>query len=125
MSKNFNYSKQYDRGQREKVNPIDETSTLKTEEVETVETVEIEEEVVVEKAVKKEAKPKTLHGKVVGCAKLNVRKTPDANTNNVVITINAGTELTIDKLKSNNDWYYVCTAAGVEGYCMKAYVSVK
>lgn len=26
---------------------------------------------------------------------------------------------------SNDDWYAVCTAAGIEGFCMKKFVAVR
>lgn len=60
-------------------------------------------------------------GVVVGCEKLNVRKEPSINS--VVVfqfPCNMEVEIFIDK--STEDWFYVCNAAGIEGFCMKKYI---
>ena len=65
--------------------------------------------------------PKTVEGMVVGCAKLNVRA--EANLfSDVVCTLDATSEIEIDVEKSDKDWLYICTASGIEGYCMRKYV---
>lgn len=66
--------------------------------------------------------PETVEGVVVGCTKLNVRANPDA-TADVVCVIDAAAEININVEKSTNDWFYVCTAAGIEGYCMRKFVT--
>lgn len=64
---------------------------------------------------------KTVEGMVVGCAKLNVRE--EANLfSDVVCTLNVTSEIEIDLEKSTKDWFYICTASGIEGYCMRKYV---
>lgn len=76
---------------------------------------------VVKETVKTVSLPETVEGVVVGCAKLNVRA--EANLfSNVVCVLNAQSEIQIDVNKSNNDWFYICTATGIEGYCMRKYV---
>lgn len=77
--------------------------------VETVETVEL---------------PKKVTGVVNNCARLNVRSKPDA-TADVVCVLNAKFEVEIDVTKSNDEWFSVCTAAGIEGYCMKKFVDAR
>ena len=68
--------------------------------------------------------PKPVVGTVTGCAKLNVRK--EANTEaEVVGVINEGSEVVINRIKSTVDFYAVCTAAGIEGFCMKKFITVK
>lgn len=63
-------------------------------------------------------------GVVNGCEKLNMRK--DSNKeSDVVATIAKGTELTINLTESTEEFYKVCTAAGLEGYCMKKFINVK
>ena len=74
--------------------------------VETVETVTV---------------PETVKGVVVNCAKLNVREKPNTDAE-VVCVLNAQSEIEIVVAKSTNKWFYVCTATGVEGYCMRQYV---
>lgn len=107
-------------------------SSTKPEEV--VEPVEVKEEVKVEeptptpvveepKPVVKPEPPKPLTGKVTGCAKLNVRESANA-TANVLAVINEGSEVVINRIKSTVEFYAVCTAAGIEGYCMKKFITV-
>lgn len=64
----------------------------------------------------------TVIGTVFGCSKLNVRATPDLFAE-VVCIVSAGDEVIIDPDKSFNDWLCVCTATGVDGYCMRKYVN--
>lgn len=63
-------------------------------------------------------------GKVEGCTKLNVRKRPNA-TAEVVCVIDHDTEVEINLDKSTAKFYKICTATGVEGFCMKEFISVK
>lgn len=62
-------------------------------------------------------------GRVVRCAKLNVRKDPDADAE-ILGTIPAGAEVMIDEGESTDDFYNVCAALGFEGFCMKQFVEV-
>lgn len=104
---------------------------------EVVEPVEVKEEVKVEEPtpvveevkpeptpapVVKPEPPKPLTGKVTGCAKLNVRESANA-TANVLAVINEGSEVVINRIKSTVEFYAVCTAAGIEGYCMKKFIT--
>lgn len=86
--------------------------------LEVVEQVEAE---VVEEVVEHE-KP-TLFGSVVLCEKLNIRKTPSMN-GEIVQAIECGTKVVIDEENSTNDFYKICTAAGVEGFCVKKYIAI-
>lgn len=65
--------------------------------------------------------PKTVEGVVVNCAKLNVRTEPSVDAD-VVYVLDVMSEIKIDVSKSNNEWLKVCTASGVEGYCMRKFV---
>lgn len=65
-----------------------------------------------------------LTGIITGCKKLNVRKEANVEAD-VLCVLNENTELTIDTANSTDTFYKVCTAAGIEGYCMKMFVSVK
>ena len=60
-------------------------------------------------------------GVVVGCEKLNVRKEPSINSD-VVFQFPRDMEVEIFVDKSTEDWFYVCNAAGIEGFCMKKYI---
>lgn len=59
---------------------------------------------------------------MVICSRLNVREQPNKNAP-VIMTINQGTKLEIDLEKSTEDFYNVVTSIGIEGYCMKQFVS--
>lgn len=64
----------------------------------------------------------TVEGVVVNCAKLNVRVKPSIDAD-VVCVLNVASEIEIDLDKSTDDWFAVCTATGVEGYCMRKFVN--
>lgn len=65
--------------------------------------------------------PEIVTGVVVDCAKLNIRVAPNA-TATVACVLNAASEIEIDVTKSTDEWFHVCTAAGIEGYCMRKFV---
>ncbi len=89
-----------------------------TEEVDEVTEPEI---VVVEETVETVTLPETVTGTVANCTKLNVRVKPNA-TADVVCVLDANTEVKIDVDKSDNEWFCVNTAAGIEGYCMRKFM---
>lgn len=66
--------------------------------------------------------PKTVTGVVANCSKLNVRAEPSLFAD-VVGVLDAETEFKIDVAQSNRDWFKICTAIGVEGYCMSKFVN--
>lgn len=65
--------------------------------------------------------PKNAKGIVTGCARLNVRAYPSLDAE-VVCVLDAMSELEINTDKSTYNWLSVCTATGVEGYCMKKFI---
>ena len=71
---------------------------------------------------KPETKPIT--GVVFNCSKLNVRVKPAPDAD-VICVIDANSEVKIDKTRSTSDWFKICTAAGVEGFCMRKFVNAK
>lgn len=68
--------------------------------------------------------PNTVTGKVVNCAKLNVRENATVDSG-IVCILNAMSEIEIDVKKSTENWFYIYTAIGAEGYCMKQYVEAR
>ena len=78
----------------------------------------------VDETVKTITLPETLEGVVVNCAKLNVRAEPSI-AGEVVYMLDTMSEIEVDMSKSTNEWLHVCTATGVEGYCMRKYVEVR
>lgn len=62
-------------------------------------------------------------GVVTDCHKLNIRERPDKNSE-VVTIVNCLEKLTIYPDASTDDWYAVRTASGIDGFCMKKYISI-
>lgn len=60
---------------------------------------------------------------VVNCNKLNVREEPSLDST-IVCEVNSQTELMIDENESNDEFYKVFTASGIEGFCMKKFIAV-
>ena len=102
----------------------DVTEEMEEEITEVNESEEVEEEVTEEvtKEATKEAES-TVVGYVSGCLKLNIREEgyPGAN---VVCVVPEKTALLIEAAESNDEWYKVYTETGMEGFCMKQYVTL-
>lgn len=78
-------------------------------------------------ALTEEAKveePKTITGVVVDCPRLRVRAAANKNAE-VLCEINVGSKVLISEKESTNEFYKVCTEAGVEGYCMKQFIGIE
>ena len=131
MAKNKNYHnyKNYSKPNTEP-EKVEEVVTPEVTEEPIIEEVSVVEEAVVE-TVQEELTPAPQSkapaatiGVVAGCAMLRVRAA--ANTNaDIICEIAVNTEVIIDKQKSTADFYKVCTSAGVEGFCMKKFITVK
>ena len=102
--------KNYNKISTDKVKAAEEVVEEIVEEVEVVEEPEITE-------------PECFEGTVVGCAKLNVRAEPKSDAK-VECVIPAGAIVVMFPDQSNDEWFNVVTEAGVEGYCMKKFVSI-
>ena len=94
------------------------TTQEETEQVVNTE-VEIKEAEVVEE------KPEQTHvdGVVINCSKLNVRKEPNKESDAIGV-LNNGVFVIVELENSTEDFYKVRTA-GVQGYCMKNYISIE
>ena len=66
---------------------------------------------------------KNIKGVVVNCTSLNVRKEPEPKAE-ILGTVDANCELIIDDTNSTEEFYKVCTAAGIEGYCVKYFITI-
>lgn len=124
MSKQYNnYAKNYQK-QPVVTEPVVEPEVPDTE-------MSVEEAMLKPEAVEPVAEPEVevapppapVDG-VVTAAKLNVRKQPNPNAQ-VVSVIKQNSKVQIDKSASTAEWYKVYTSAGVDGYCMKKFISVK
>ena len=119
MSKHKNNNTTY--SAEEEQYPVDETVIEETTVEETSVTtpeIETDEPVVVEET------PKFVIGVVVGCGKLNVRKQM-STTADILCELPVKSEVQVFADENNDEWYHVITASGIEGYCMKKYITVK
>lgn len=117
-----NYS-QYSNNKKNDNHMVEETDVIAegvTEEV--VEQTAAPEIKMVEETVETAALPETVTGTVTNCSKLNIRTEPSTSAE-IACVVNVNTELAIIVEKSTDKWLYVCTAAGIEGYCMREYVT--
>ena len=62
-------------------------------------------------------------GKVSNCKKLNIRKLPSRDAE-IVSELIEGSEVMIDEKESTALFYKICTEHGIDGYCMKDYMTV-
>lgn len=94
------------------------------EEAVAPEAVETTEETVVAPVVEETAaEPVRTVGVVSGCEKLNVRNRPSTNAT-IITTVKKGDELVLDACPSD-EFYKVTLANGINGYCMKKFITVK
>lgn len=63
-------------------------------------------------------------GCVYGCSKLNVRSAASSESE-VVCVISENTKIAVDESESTSDFYKICTVSGIEGYCMKQYITLE
>lgn len=70
-----------------------------------------------------EPKEELVYGNVNNCTSLNVRKYPERNAE-VICTISYPSEVMITD-DSDEVFYKVYTASGIEGYCMKDYIKLR
>lgn len=66
----------------------------------------------------------TVTGTVAGCTKLNVRSNPAVDAD-ILAVVDNNTVVEIDPARSDNEWLKITTASGVDGYCMRKFVSAK
>lgn len=94
---------------------------IETPVVDAIETPEVK---MVVETVETVTLPKIVNGFVANCTKLNVRVQPAADAD-VVCVLDNGTEIEINVNNSTDEWFGICTAAGIEGYCMRKFVNAK
>jgi hypothetical protein len=63
-------------------------------------------------------------GFVTNCKKLNVREEPKTDSA-IVCEVDYQTELMLDEKGSTEEFYKVCTATGIEGFCMKKFIAIQ
>ena len=132
MSNHNNYNKMYNnhKTEEQEPKPVETVVEAPVEPVETAHEVEIQmaiEEVAEPEVITPVEEPEqaaTVNAVVVDCAKLNVREEPSPKAA-VVAIIDASNEVAVYENESFGNYYKVCTAAGIEGYCVKDYLQLK
>lgn len=94
----------------------------KTETVEQIENP-IEETPIETEPVEQLTESEPIEG-TVNCEKLNVRSDATIDSEPVGV-INRDSKVFIYEDESTEEFYKVCTATGLEGYCMKKFISVQ
>ena len=84
----------------------------------------VKENEVLETLIDIEPEPATPMTGVVNATRLNIRESPSMNAK-IVAVVPVFTELLIDSDQSDDEWYSVCTASGIEGFCMKEFVVIQ
>lgn len=62
-------------------------------------------------------------GKVCDCKNLNIRQEPDSEAT-ILGTIPVDSVVMIDERESIDDFYKIYTESGMEGFCMKKFITV-
>lgn len=75
-------------------------------------------------AVNDAVKSEHITGIVDNCFRLNVREKPSVDAE-ILTALEAGSEVRLLNDKMENGFYKVCTASGLEGYCMCEYLVLK
>jgi hypothetical protein len=106
------------KNKNDSMTPAFEEEQFPVEETPVPTPADIVEKPVVEKA------PKLVTGTVVGCRKLNVRMQMHLGAK-ILCELLAASKVQVLVDEKHNEWYHVFTESGVEGYCMKQYISIK
>ena len=90
------------------------------------ENIDVETEEVIDTEVVENTVEPTIGtiGIVSSCDKLNVRETPTTEDDNILCVIALGETVIVDIGESTEDFYKVVCANGVEGFCMKDYITI-
>lgn len=115
-----NYSKHFNNKHNEipshnhnNVQPLEETEVIEQDTIDSI----VEETTNVTQSAT---------GVVSGCEMLNVRKENNKNAE-IIFIINKDSEVQVDlsEDKESDEFYKVVTPSGVEGYCMKKFITLK
>ena len=63
-------------------------------------------------------------GIVIDCVALNVRVRPSMDSE-IITTLSAQSIVEVDLDQSVEEFYKICNAAGIEGFCAKRYIQLK
>ena len=67
--------------------------------------------------------PVSIKGVVTNCLQLNVREAPRSDAK-VLFVIDSLSEVAIYENESTDEFYKICTASGLEGFCMKKFIAI-
>lgn len=123
---NYQNKKNNNNNSRVEENKVPEKKEVQEEPIHSI-MDDYEANVLAEEAKVEETKveePKTITGVVVDCPRLRVRAAANKNAE-VLCEINVDSKVLISEKESTNEFYKVCTEAGVEGYCMKQFIGIE
>lgn len=100
-----------------------ENEEIVPQPVETIEPIESVEPIEVVEPVAETPEPEKLEGVVSGCAQMYVRSGASVDAEPLGV-IRCDTKVQIYEAESTDDFYSVCTETGLEGFCMKKFISV-
>lgn len=63
-------------------------------------------------------------GLITDCKKLNIRKEPNVKSE-VLCVIDYNSEVIVDDKLSTSDFYAICTSSGIEGFCVRKFVTIQ
>ena len=75
-------------------------------------------------AVEDKVESVPVSGGITNCICSNIRKEPRIDSESLCV-VDKGTEVMVSLNESTTTWYKVILASGIEGFCMKAYVSIR
>ena len=71
-----------------------------------------------------ETKPaEPITGIVTNCVRLNVHEAPII-TAKILSEVDVNSKLMIDETESTEEWFKVYTETGIEGFCMKKFITI-
>lgn len=65
-----------------------------------------------------------LYGTIVSCNKLRVRMRPSKESD-IIAIMDRNAEVLIEESESTEEFYKICTASGIIGYCMKQFIHIE
>lgn len=73
---------------------------------------------------KNKDKEETRIGTVCNCIHLNIRSSPDKNSDNIIVVIDRDDELCVKGIDDSCEWFSVVTADGINGFAMADYIAI-
>ena len=73
---------------------------------------------------KSKDKEETRIGTVCNCIHLNIRLSPDKDSDNIIAVVDRDDELCVKGIDDSCEWFSVVTADGISGFAMADYIAI-